>query len=97
MRERGEGAKIPVRLGDVLSAVRKPQSKFPHPWLDYLQQNRATLIDGFIELFRQGSKPLTKDSGDHLRRFIDAGPRRRAPCHLWKVPAPYPVETDNPH
>lgn len=85
VRERGEGAKIPVRLGDVLSAVRnQTQSKFPHPWLDYLQQNRATLIDGFIELFRQGSTPLTKDSGDYLRRFIDGGSTETGSLP-WKV------------
>jgi DEAD/DEAH box helicase domain-containing protein len=85
VRERGEGAKIPVRLGDVLSAVRnQTQSKFPHPWLDYLQQNRATLLDGFIELFRQGSTPLTKDSEDYLRRFIDGG-STEAGSLPWKV------------
>lgn len=85
VRERGEGAKIPARLGDALSAVRnQTQSKFPHPWLDYLQQNRATLIDGFIELFRQGSTPLTNDSEDYLRRFIDGGSAQTGSLP-WKV------------
>lgn len=85
VRERGEAAKIPPRLGDVLSAVRNhTQSKFPHPWLDYLQQNRATLIDGFIELFRQGSTPLTRESEDYLRRFIEGG-STDAGSLPWKV------------
>ena len=85
VRERGESAKIPTRLGDVLSAVRnQTQSKFPHPWLDYLQQNRATLIDGFIELFRLGNTPLTSDSEDYLRRFVEGG-STDAGSLPWKV------------
>lgn len=85
VRERGEAAKIPARLGDALSAVRnQTQSKFPHPWLDYLQQNRASLVDGFIDLFRQGSTPLTKESEDYLRRFIDGG-STDAGSLPWKV------------
>lgn len=85
VRERGEAAKIPPRLGDVLSAVRnQTQSKFPHPWLDYLHQNQATLIDGFIELFRQASASLSRESEDYLRRFIEGG-STDAGSLPWKV------------
>lgn len=85
VRERGESAKIPSRLSEVLSAVRnQTQSKFPHPWLDYLQKNRATLLDGFVALFKQGSSTLTKDSNDYLQRFIDGGPAD-AGSLPWKI------------
>jgi DEAD/DEAH box helicase domain-containing protein len=85
VRERGEAAKIPLRLGDVLSAVRNnTASKFPHPWLDYLQQHRATLLDGFIALFRQGSTPLTTESEDYLRRFVEGGSTDRVSL-AWKI------------
>ncbi len=85
VRERGEAAKIPPRLADVLSAVRnQTRSKFPHLWLNYLRQNRATLLDGFIELFRQGSTPLTRESEDYLRRFVEGG-SADAGSLPWKV------------
>ncbi len=85
VRERGEGARIPRRLGDVLSAVRNnTQSRFPHPWLDYQQQNRAMLMDGFIGLFSQGSTPLTQESEDYLRQFIDGGAAETGSL-AWKI------------
>lgn len=85
VRERGEAAKIPAQLRDVLSAVRNnTPSKFPHPWLDYLQQNRATLIGGFIDLFTQGNTPLTSESSEFLRKFIEGGSTDSTSL-CWKV------------
>lgn len=85
VEERGERARIPARLGEVLTAVRnQTASKFPYPWLEHIQQNRATLVDAFVALFRQGKDPLSAESEAHLRRFIDGGPDD-AGTLPWKV------------
>ncbi|CAG9235010.1 DEAD/DEAH box helicase [Burkholderia vietnamiensis] len=85
VKEKGELARLPARLGDMLSAVRnKTQSKFPYPWLDYLQKNRATLVQGFIELFRQGKTRLNSESEDYLRTFIEGGSEVQHSL-AWKV------------
>jgi DEAD/DEAH box helicase domain-containing protein len=85
VRERGESAKVPKRLGDVLAAVRnQTRSKFPHPWLDYLEQHRSALVAGFIDLFQWGSTPLTAESAEYLRRFIEGGSTETGSLS-WKV------------
>lgn len=85
VRERGESARAPSRLAEALSAVRnQTQAKFPNPWLDYIQQHQATLLDGFIALFKQGSEPLTSESEEHLQRFI-AGGKSDETSLPWKI------------
>ena len=55
VRELGEKAKVPNKLNDALSAVRnQTQSKFPYPWLTYIDRNRATLLAEFIGIFGPG-------------------------------------------
>jgi DEAD/DEAH box helicase domain-containing protein len=53
VRELGEKAKVPGKLNDVLSAVRnQTQSRFPYPWLTYIDRNRGTLLNEFVGIFR---------------------------------------------
>ena len=72
VREMGETAKLPSKLADVLSAVRnKTESKFPYPWLVYIDKNQATLLAAFIELFKTGMVGLTQESQAFLEKFIE--------------------------
>ena len=72
VRELGEIAKIPPRLSDVLAAVRnKNPTKFPHAWLRYIDGQRATLLAGFIQMFKTGTGELTPESKAYLEKFID--------------------------
>jgi DEAD/DEAH box helicase domain-containing protein len=85
VKELESRAKIPRGLGEVLTAVRnQTRSKFPYTWLEHLTQNRATLIDGFVGLFKQGKDSLSPESEAHLRLFIDGGPDNPGTLP-WKV------------
>lgn len=72
VREIGENAKVPAKLADVLAAVRnKTQTRFPYPWLSYIDQQRATLLVAFIDLFKTGTDGLTLESQAFLEKFIE--------------------------
>lgn len=72
VREIGEHAKVPAKLADVLAAVRnKTQARFPYPWLSYIDQQRATLLAAFIDLFKTGTDGLTPGSQVYLEKFIE--------------------------
>lgn len=74
VRALGESARIPKNLGDVLSAVRNStQARFPYPWLAYIDANRATILDGFLNLFRGEGTALTPESIKFLEQFIEGG------------------------
>lgn len=74
VREHGEISRIPVRLSDVLAAVRNAtQSRFPYPWLAYVEKNRGTLLARFIQMFNGDGSNLTEESCSYLERFIQGG------------------------
>jgi DEAD/DEAH box helicase domain-containing protein len=74
VRELGEKAKVPVKLNDALSAVRnQTQSKFPYPWLGYIESNRATLLAEFVGIFGSGEEALSVESRTYLETFIEGG------------------------
>ena len=74
VRELGEKAKVPSKLNDALSAIRnKTPSKFPYPWLSYIDLHRATLSAEFIGIFGSGEEGLTPESRSYLERFIEVG------------------------
>jgi DEAD/DEAH box helicase domain-containing protein len=74
VRELGEKAKVPGKLNDVLSAIRnQTQSKYPYPWLAYIDRHRATLLAEFIEMFGSGQGELTPESRAYLEKFVDGG------------------------
>jgi DEAD/DEAH box helicase domain-containing protein len=73
LREQGRGAQIPQEIRAVLSAVdKRDTARFPYPWLDYVEANRASLLQGFLALFRLGSEQvLTPVTQAWLERFVN--------------------------
>ena len=57
----------------VLSAVDNgATTRFPFPWLDYEEANRASLLDRFLALFQQGGgQILTEATRQWLARFVN--------------------------
>jgi len=87
VREYGKaGSQIPKDIRNVLSAVRtSSQLKFPFPWLQYVEQNRGTLLDRFIALFLQsGETTLFATTEAWLQKFID-GSSNEAGSLAWKI------------
>lgn len=71
VRELGEQAKIPGRLSEVLSAVRNStQSKFPYPWLAFVQQRQSAMLMEFERLFQEPNETLSPETSEHLERFL---------------------------
>jgi DEAD/DEAH box helicase domain-containing protein len=74
VRELGERGRVPNKLNDVLSAIRnRTQTKFPYPWLTYIDLNRATLLAEFMGIFGSGEEGLTPGSHNYLETFIGGG------------------------
>lgn len=75
VHEVGRAAQIPQEVRSVFSAIEnQTTSRFPYPWLDYVEQNRATLLDRFLRLFNRGVQtPLTESTQQWLSQFIEGG------------------------
>jgi DEAD/DEAH box helicase domain-containing protein len=72
VRERGRAALIPQEMRRVLSAVNGATARFPFPWLEYVEANRASLLDRFLALFQQGGgQILTETTRQWLARFVN--------------------------
>lgn len=73
VRERGRAALIPQEIRMVLSAVDSgATTRFPFPWLEYVEANRASLLDRFLALFQQGGgQILTEATQQWLSRFVN--------------------------
>ncbi|QEA13948.1 DEAD/DEAH box helicase [Comamonas flocculans] len=73
VRERGRSASIPTEIRTVLSAVDNgATTRFPFPWLEYVEANRASLLDRFLALFQQGGEQiLTEATRQWLARFVN--------------------------
>ncbi len=85
VRGRGEQARIPKTLADVLTAVRvKTQGKFPNSWISFVESQRASLLSAFLELFERVGTVLTDDSRGYLERFI-AGNESVEGSLAWRV------------
>jgi DEAD/DEAH box helicase domain-containing protein len=86
VRQVGKAAVIPAEVRAVFSAIRgQAQTKFPYPWLNYVEQHRGELLDRFVRLFNQGERqPMTEDTQRWLSRFINGG--HDEPGSLgWKI------------
>ena len=86
VQEVGRAAQIPAEVRAVFSAIEnQTTSRFPYPWLDYVEQNRGTLLDRFLRLFNQGAQmPLSESTQKWLTKFVDGG--ADAPGSLpWKI------------
>lgn len=66
VRARGLAATIPATVRDVLSAVRNQSlTRFPYPWLKFVETHADELLEGFIALFDgSGSQPPPIPSAD---------------------------------
>ncbi|MCF5517224.1 DEAD/DEAH box helicase [Pseudomonas sp. PA-3-11C] len=81
VHENGRGAQIPPEIRSVFSAIsNRTTSKFPYPWLSYVEQNRALLLERFLRLFNQGAQnPLSQGTQEWLARFIQGSGEESSP------------------
>lgn len=86
VRVSGKSAGIPAEIRAVFSAIRgQATSKFPYPWLNYVEQHRGELLDRFVRLFNQADRnPLTETTQAWLSKFINGS--KDEPGSLgWKI------------
>ena len=86
VRDAGRGAQIPREIREVFTAINnQTTSRFPYPWLAYVDQHRAQLLDRFVHLFRQGAhNPLSLGTQEWLTGFIH-GSREDSGSLPWKI------------
>jgi DEAD/DEAH box helicase domain-containing protein len=71
VRSKGDQARVPLQLSEVLSATRNAnQRKFPYPWFAFIEENQATLLAEFTELFNTNDTTLSDGSHKHLEAFL---------------------------
>lgn len=86
VRESGKTALIPGEIRSVFNAIRgQAMSKFPYPWLSFVEQHRGELLDRFVRLFNQADRnPLTDSTQDWLSKFIN-GSKDQPGSLGWKI------------
>lgn len=86
VRESGKSALIPGEIRTVFNAIRgQALTRFPYPWLSYVEENRGELLDRFVRLFNQGDRnPLTESTQAWLSRFIN-GSNEQPGSMGWKI------------
>ena len=72
VRVSGRAAVIPEEVRQVFTAItNQTLSKFPYPWLSYVEMHRGELLDRFIGLFNQVDRnPLSPETQAWLSKFI---------------------------
>ena len=92
VRARGLSAAIPATVRDVLRAVQhQSQTRFPYPWLKYVEEHGDELLQGFIALFDSPGKPvLSRETRQWLHAFIHGAAAGSAPASPVSGPAPAP-------
>lgn len=72
VHENGRTAQIPPEIRGVFTAINnQTSSKFPYPWLSYVEQHQASLLERFLRLFNQGElRPLSEGTRQWLADFI---------------------------
>lgn len=73
VRQGGKAAMIPTQIRSVFSAIRgNASTKFPYPWLSFVEQRRGELLDRFVRLFNHGEhNPLSEATQAWLSKFIN--------------------------
>ncbi|MBV4465788.1 DEAD/DEAH box helicase [Pseudomonas sp. SWRI79] len=81
VHENGRAAQIPSEVRGVFSAINnQTSSKFPYPWLFYVEQNQASLLERFLRLFNQGTQnPLSEGTREWLANFIQGSSDESSP------------------
>jgi len=72
VHENGRAAQIPPEIRGVFTAINnQTSSKFPYPWLSFVEQHQASLLERFLRLFNQGKlRPLSEGTRQWLADFI---------------------------
>lgn len=72
VHENGRAAQIPPEIRGVFTAINnQTSSKFPYPWLSYVELHQASLLERFLRLFNQGElHPLSDGTRQWLADFI---------------------------
>lgn len=72
VHENGRAAQIPQEIRGVFTAINnQTNSKFPYPWLSFVEQHQASLLERFLRLFNQGDLcPLSDGTCKWLANFI---------------------------
>lgn len=72
VHENERAAQIPLEIRGVFTAINNQTfSKFPYPWLSYVEQHQASLLERFLRLFNQGKlHPLSDGTRQWLADFI---------------------------
>lgn len=86
VRAGGRSAVIAREIRAVLSAVHNQSlTRFPYPWLDFIERQRAGLLDRFVALFQApGGSQLDAATQAWLAGFI-AGDARQPGSLAWKI------------
>lgn len=81
VHQSGRSAQIPPEIRAVFSAVvNQSTTRFPYPWLSYVEQNRELLLERFLKLFNQGGyTPLSEGTQAWLERFIQGNGEQDSP------------------
>ena len=69
----GKSAVIPSHIRPVFTAINgNASTKFPYPWLSFVEQRRGELLDRFVRLFNYGAhQPLSEATQAWLSKFIN--------------------------
>ncbi|TIC80329.1 DEAD/DEAH box helicase [Crenobacter intestini] len=96
VHERGQTARIPSEINSVFRAITaRDTARFPYPWLAYVEQHRARLLERFLALFGQaGATALTEETQNWLRRFIEGGAGQESPLACKIVDRLQGIATD---
>lgn len=84
VQQNGRNAQIPAEIRQVFSAIaNQSMTRFPYPWLSFVEQNRALLLERFLGLFNHGSQaPLSEATQQWLQRYIEGDQSQSSPLAL---------------
>lgn len=84
VQQNGRNAQLPAEIRQVFSAiVNQSTTRFPYPWLSFVEQNRALLLERFLRLFNHGTQaPLSEATQHFLQRFIEGDDAQNSPLAL---------------
>ncbi|HBO5084874.1 TPA: DEAD/DEAH box helicase [Pseudomonas aeruginosa] len=84
VQQNGRNAQIPAEIRQVFSTiVNQSMTRFPYPWLSFVEQNRALLLERFLRLFNHGAQaPLSEATQQWLQRFIEGDEAQSSPLAL---------------
>ncbi|MGK7875371.1 MAG: DEAD/DEAH box helicase [Xenococcaceae cyanobacterium] len=70
------------KLGTVLNTIQQANfSRFPHPWLQFIENHQQALLQDFLGLFQEQVSPRTQEQ---LRIFIEKGQNEEGGLR-WRI------------